>query len=120
MTDVPNDLGPVISISAGLSHTCAIKTDGTVQCWGQSTVPNDLVPVSSICAGFGANTCAVKTDVTAQCLALNSAATVPADLGIVSSISAGYDYFCAVKTDGSIQCWGSDVSGESTVPFMLQ
>ena len=120
MTDVPSDLGPVISISAGLSHTCAIKTDGTVQCWGQSTVPNDLGPVSSISAGFGANTCAVKADGTAQFLALNSAATVPADLGIVSSISAGYDHFCAVKTDGSIQCWGSDVSGESTVPAKLQ
>ena len=80
MTDVPNDLGPVSSISAGLSHTCAIKTDGTVQCWGQSTVPNDLGPISSISAGFGAKTCAVKTDVTSQCWALNSAATVPADL----------------------------------------
>ncbi|MAA69179.1 MAG: hypothetical protein CL915_10560 [Deltaproteobacteria bacterium] len=29
-------------MSAGLSHTCAIKTYGTVQCWGQITVPNDL------------------------------------------------------------------------------
>ena len=72
MTDVPNDLGPVSSISAGLSHTCAIKTDGTVQRWGQSTVPNDLGPFSSISARFGANTCAVKTDGTAQCWALNS------------------------------------------------
>ena len=67
MIDVPNDLGLVSSISADLPHTCAIKTNGTVQCWGQSTVPNDLGPVSSISAGFGANTCAVKTDVTAQC-----------------------------------------------------
>ena len=72
MTDVPNDLGPFSSISAVLSHTFAIKTDGTFQCWGQSTVPNDLDPVSSISTGFGVNTCAVKTDGTAQCWALNS------------------------------------------------
>ncbi|MAA69178.1 MAG: hypothetical protein CL915_10555 [Deltaproteobacteria bacterium] len=71
-------------------------------------------------AGSGANTCAVKTDGTVQCWALNSSATVLVDLGIVSSISAGYDHFCAVKTDGSIQCRGSDVSGESTVPAKLQ
>ena len=120
MTDVLNDLGPVSSISAGLSHTCATKTDGTVQCWGHSTVPTDLGPVISISAEFGAKTCAVKTDVTSQCCALNSAATVPADLGIVSSTSAGYDHFCAVKTDGSIQCWGSDVSDDSTVPAKPQ
>ena len=79
-------------------------------------VLNDLGPVSSINAGFGANTFAVKADGTVECWALNSAATVPPNLGIVSSISAGYDYFCAVKTEGSIQCWGADVSGESTVP----
>ena len=69
-------------------------------------MPNDLGPVSSINAGFGANTFAVKADGTVECWALNSAATVPPNLGIVSSISAGYDYFCAVKTEGSIQCWG--------------
>ena len=83
-------------------------------------MPYDLGPVSSITAGFGANTCAVKTDGTAPCWALNSAAPVPADLGIVGSIRAGDDHFCAVKTDGRIQCWGSDVSGESTVPAKLQ
>ena len=83
-------------------------------------VPNDLGPVSSISAGFGAKTCAVKTDVTSQCWALNSAATVPADLRLVSSISAGYDHFCAVKTYGSIHCWGSDVSDESIVSAELQ
>ena len=120
MTDVPNDLGPVSSTSAGLSHTRAIKTDCTVQCQGQSTMPNDLGPVSSINAGFGANTFAVKADRTAQCRALNSAATGPPNLGIVSSISAGYEYVGAVKTEGSIQCWGADVSGESTVPADFQ
>ena len=35
---------------------------------------------------------------------------VLSDLGTVSSIAAGFDHTCAVKTDGTTHCWGSDSS----------
>ena len=70
MTDVPNDLGPVSSISAGFgANTCAVKTNGTALCWAlnsAATVPADLGIVSSISAGYD-HFCAVKTDVSIQC-----------------------------------------------------
>ena len=85
MTDVPNDLGPVSSISAGFgANTCAVKTDGTALCWAlnsAATVPADLGLVSSISAGYD-HFCAVKTDGRIQCWGsdVSGESTVPAKL----------------------------------------
>ena len=61
---MPNDLGPVSSISAGFGvNTCAVKADGTAQFLAlnsAATVPADLGIVSSIGAGYD-YFCAVKT-----------------------------------------------------------
>ena len=85
MTDVPNDLGPVSSISAGFgAKTCAVKTDVTSQCWAlnsAATVPADLGIVSSTSAGYD-HFCAVKTDGSIQCWGsdVSDESTVPAKL----------------------------------------
>ena len=53
-----------VSVSAGVQHTCGVKMDGSVECWGwnqygQSTPPaGEFVSVS---AGYGL-TCGVKSD----------------------------------------------------------
>ena len=54
---VPANLGPVLSAAACARHTCAIKADGSLVCFGhneegQCTVPADLGPVLSMAAGF--------------------------------------------------------------------
>jgi len=48
--------GEAKQIALGLYHTCAIKADDSVQCWGmdvmgQSTVPSGRGSVKSIAAG---------------------------------------------------------------------
>ena len=35
-------------------------------------------------------------------------------------IDAGESHTCAIKADDSLECWGSDLNGESTVPAELQ
>ena len=80
----------VFKISGGIAetinHTCAIKTDGTAQCWGddsagQSTIPADLGTVISISARDD-NTCIVKSNNAVQCWGNDDAgqSTVPAEL----------------------------------------
>jgi alpha-tubulin suppressor-like RCC1 family protein len=58
-------------IAAGQYHTCAVKADSTVACWGgndygQATPPPDLGPVQSLAANCHHN-CAVKADATVAC-----------------------------------------------------
>lgn len=70
----------------GDSAVCAIRTDGTIWCWGQNT------------KGQFASTDA------------SSANPVPATLasGTWTSIAAGGDSFCAVRSDGRLFCWGDN------------
>ena len=44
---MPTDLGAVVAVSAGEDHTCAVRSDGQLVCfgansYGQCDVPTDL------------------------------------------------------------------------------
>jgi hypothetical protein len=41
---------------------------------------------------------------------------VPADLGLVTQVSAGDAHSCALTISGLVRCWGSNGSGETAVP----
>ena len=111
-------MGLVSQITAALYHSCAIKTDGTAACWGDSTYGNTTVPpgvgtVTQISA-LGYHTCAIRTDGTPVCWGSNShgQSTIPPGIGTVTQISAGLNHTCAVKTGGAIVCWGADNAGQ--------
>ena len=73
--DVPTDLGPVVAVSAGYDHTCAVRSDGQLVCFGWNR--------NGQCHKCG------------QC-------DVPTDLGPVVAVSAGCDHTCAVRSDGQL------------------
>jgi Regulator of chromosome condensation (RCC1) repeat/Putative Ig domain/PASTA domain len=105
-------------VAAGGTHSCAIKADDTLVCWGsQGGVPADLGSVEQVAAG-GKHDCAIKSDGTPVCWGDDSKgqSMLPADIGTVTQISAGEEHTCAVKTDGTPVCWGDDAWGQSTLP----
>ena len=121
-------------IGAGISHTCAIRPDNTVACWGDNSFdqtsltssPDPDVNVDTrflaISAGAG-YTCGIKAaDQMVACWGFDSdGSTRPTSApGVDAStrflaVAAGGTHSCGIKADGRMACWGDD-TGHSTVP----
>ncbi len=103
---------PYRAISAGWDHTCGLRDDRSVVCWGtESTSPEgEFVQIG---AGEGCS-CGVKTDGTLACWGATCAASPPS--GQFEEASAGNFFACALSIDGSIACWGSNCTGGRCTP----
>ncbi len=61
--------GTFIQVSAGYAHTCGLRTDGTLACWGCNDYGQAAPPAgtfSQVSAG-GYHTCGLQTDGTLAC-----------------------------------------------------
>jgi len=83
-------------IFAGSRSTCAIATDRTLWCWGRNGARQ---------LGIGGN-----TDVGVPTQVLMMLAGAPDDQWDL--VGMGDDHTCAVQTDRSAWCWGSEVDGQ--------
>ena len=68
-------------MSAGGGHSCGVRTDGTIACWGDNRRGQAVAPsgaFTTVSAG-GGHSCGVRTDGTAECWGsdFSGAATVP-------------------------------------------
>ena len=112
-----------ISVSRGPSHTCGVREDGSVACWGDDRFGRATPPAgefASVSAGRE-HTCGLRTDGTAECWGnLRPTAhslgggtryfEIPQQpAGKFASVSARDDYACGMKTDASVECWGKTV-----------
>jgi hypothetical protein len=111
-------------VSAGGLHTCGVRTDATVACWGsngngQSTPPaTGVTTFTQVSAGFF-HTCGLRTDATVACWGSNGFnQSTPPTTGVTTftQISAGNFHTCGVRTDATVACWGINNSGQSTPP----
>lgn len=75
----------LIAIDAGQNHTCALKANGEVWCWGSNARQQLGAAISG-----SASPVAVKANLTQPALA----------------IAAGSEHTCAVIVDSTVRCWG--------------
>ena len=76
-------------VSAGGGHTCALREDATLWCWGN-------------------NAAAALGDAT------HETRDTPVQIGVETwrAVSAGEVSTCGVRTDGSLWCWGANWGGQ--------
>jgi hypothetical protein len=105
-------------VVAGGKSSCAMRSDATVLCWGESSFgATDATPgpFATIGAGFF-HYCGIKPDQTLNCWGYNSdnRATPPA--GNFRQISVGPEHNCALRTDNTAACWGFLNDGRGSPP----
>ena len=76
----------VVAVTAGDFHTCALRADGTVRCWGDNAVGQ---------LGDGSTTDRLVP-------------VAVSGLTNAVAVSAGGGHTCAVRVDGAVFCWGSN------------
>ena len=106
------------AIGSGAFHTCAIRSDETVSCWGanvfgQSTPPSGTFKAISADAS---TTCGIRSDDTLSCWGDNGYGQAAPPSGAFKSVDVGHWHSCAIRFDDTVECWGSNGSSESSPP----
>ncbi|HXJ56071.1 MAG TPA: immunoglobulin domain-containing protein [Verrucomicrobiae bacterium] len=123
-TNAPAGLSGVIAISAGESHTLALRADGTVAAWGdnafgQSTIPPGLRNVRAIAAG-GHHSLALKHDGSLVAWGYNyNGQATPPPVGDMMAVAAGGSHSLAVRSNGTVLAWGNNTADAVIVPAGL-
>jgi alpha-tubulin suppressor-like RCC1 family protein len=127
-------------IATGGGHSCSLKNDGGVSCWGRNlegqlgdgtlaskSIPSSvqgLTGVTAIATGVSHN-CALKNDGRVSCWGDNnygqlgdgtvtskSSPTTVSGLTEVIAITTSGGNSCALKNDGRVSCWGGNFFGQ--------
>ena len=140
-----------IDIATGGDHSCALREDGTISCWGANRYgqlgnrqsaddstnnrANSSVPVkvegitdATAIATGAEHSCALREDGTISCWGANrygqlgngrngedATSSAPVEVeGITdaTAIATGAEHSCALREDSTISCWGNNWHGQ--------
>ena len=109
--DVRVEAGKFTAVSAGGNHSCGLRADGTIVCWGfnkygQADPPDGKF--TAVSAGLY-HSCGLRADGTIVCWGQQLARvrlTHPTEE--FTAVSAGSYRSCGLRADGTIVCWGSN------------
>ncbi len=112
-------------IAAGANHSLALKKNGAVVAWGQSSYGQCNVPASfgNIVASAAGESHSLALSVDGTVVAWGSnnygQSTVPDGLSNVVAISANSNFSAALDKNGKVYVWGDNTYGQCDVPADL-
>lgn len=110
--------GEFVAVTAGYLHSCGLKADQTITCWGWNAKGQSDAPAGEFAAVStrGDHSCGLKADQTITCWGLNEDGQANPPTGKFIAVSAGVVLSCGVRADHTAACWGSDEDGRSDIP----
>ena len=134
-TDVTEFGNGALSVSFGYKYACAVLADGTVACKGSTgnvpTVPSGITNAKKIATSEDKIVLVLLNDGTLKSFGGSNAAAFigmygdgtsgsgnqddelhTVSINNVIDMSCGLNFCCAVKSDGTVKCWGKDDYGQ--------
>ena len=115
--DVPASV-PFTAVTAGREHSCGLRGDATIACWGDNWQGQSDPPdgeFRAISTG-DRHSCGLRGDATISCWGDNHQGQSDAPDGEFQAVSAGGLHSCGLHTDGTVACWGQNEFGQSDAP----
>ena len=100
-----------LRVAAALQHTCGIRTNGSITCWGASA-ENELASPSGIFRSISCGLCfccAISVESKVSCWGCNKVSQTAAPTNdFFRQIACGFDHCCGITTQGKTKCWGGN------------
>ena len=114
-------LSNVITIAGGGAYSLALRGDGTIYAWGNTTISNFASSLSGIVAvaAGDSHAVAVRSNGTVVAWGSNSSGqtNVPAGLSNIVAVTAGSQHCAALRADGTVVAWGGNSrEGQANIP----
>jgi alpha-tubulin suppressor-like RCC1 family protein len=90
------------AVAAGYKHACALLQNGTVKCWGDNSY-GELGDGNAILVSQRGGASTAHSSIPVTVVGISTAVAITS--------SDGY-HSCAVLQNGTVKCWGDNVSGQ--------
>lgn len=113
---VPPPAGRFLRVEVGPNRICALRSNGSLACWGPDSGDANDVPVGSdfvdVSVGYF-HVCALRIDGEVVCggttRRYGTPVTIPSPVGRFAAITSRGDRACGRRVDGSFTCWGDGI-----------
>lgn len=119
-TGVPSSPPPapvVTQVSGGEWHTCGLRSDGVIDCWGSDDDGRTYKPDGTFQAVSSASwhNCGIKIDGTLYCWGKEDGGRISGRPtgNTFTQVMVGDWHGCGLKTNGTVDCWGIQDGGRT-------